>query len=123
MENSYLNIATGAVYTAANMRAAYNADYLPTVAAGDAPLSFGDWLEEVALCGDYIECPAGAAYMVTVDFECGAEFYRRDDVADIAEDVAAVVDGISADDIAAAVKALEPGSRAYFDFMTVTRIQ
>lgn len=122
MENSYLNIATGAAYSAADMHAAYNADYLPTVAANDAPLTFSAWLNEIAAAGDYIAVPAGAAYMVTIDFEDGATFYGPDDIAALAADIAGLIDDTAAADIAAAVAALAPGGRAYFDYVTAARI-
>lgn len=121
MEISYLNIATGAAHTAADMRAAYNADYLPTVAANDAPLTFSAWLNEIAAAGDYIAVPAGAAYMVTVDFEGGATFYGPDDIAALAADIAGLLNDNPAD-IADGVWGLAPGGRAYFDFVNVARI-
>lgn len=123
MENSYLNIATGAGYTAADMRAAYNADYLPTVAAGDTPMNFSAWLYEIAAAGDFIAVPAGAAYMVTIDFEDGATFYGPGDIAALAADVAGLIDDYNPADIAGKVWRLWPGGRAYFDFVNVARIQ
>lgn len=60
MENSYLNIATNKAYSAADMRAAYKAGYLPAVAAGYAPMTFSAWLDEITASGDYIAVPARA---------------------------------------------------------------
>lgn len=78
-------------------------------------------LNKIAAAGDYIAVPAGAAYMVTVDFEDGAAFYGPDDIAALAADIAGLIDDNPAD-IANGVWNLAPGGRAYFDFVTAARI-